>query len=290
MTGHGEAHRQRGGVAVSVELRTVNNRYLKLQVRATEGYAALESRIEELVRQKVRRGTVQVGLRIDCEATADQYRINETVLRSYARQLNSLGMELESEEQVGLKSLVLLPGVVTERQPSTDVAEEHWPLVREALEVALEQLETMRREEGKAMAADLTANCKALAAEADKIEERCPAVVEAYRARLLERINKLLEEFGVRIQPADIVKEVGLFADRADVSEELVRLRSHLEQFTAVLAANESNGRKLDFLTQEMFRETNTIGSKANDAEISRRMVEMKTTIERIREMVQNVE
>jgi uncharacterized protein (TIGR00255 family) len=122
------------------------------------------------------------------------------------------------------------------------------------------------------------------------IEQRAPQVVEAYRQRLADRLNGWLESHQVQITPADIVKEIGVFADRADISEEIVRLRSHLEQFHATLEAKDSNGRKLDFLVQEMFREVNTIGSKGNDVEISRRVVDMKTIIERLREMVQNVE
>ncbi len=140
------------------------------------------------------------------------------------------------------------------------------------------------------MAADLAANARAIAAELAAVERRAPQVVDAYRGRLGERLNKLLGELGVQVQPADIVREVGIFAERSDVAEETVRLRSHLEQFDTVMATDESSGRKLEFLTQEMFRETNTIGSKANDAEIARHVIEMKSAIERMREMIQNVE
>src|SRR5262249_25266571 len=134
------------------------------------------------------------------------------------------------------------------------------------------------------------ANARTIAAELAQIEARAPLVVEAYRGRLTERLNKLLAEVGSRIEPADVVREVGVFAERSDISEEIVRLKSHLEQFDGILAADESQGRKLEFLTQEMFRETNTIGSKANDAEIARHVIEIKTAIERMREMIQNVE
>ena len=126
--------------------------------------------------------------------------------------------------------------------------------------------------------------------ELTAVERRAPQVVDAYRARLLERLQTLLADLGVQIQPADVVREVGIFAERSDISEEIVRLKSHLEQFAAVMAERESQGRKLDFVIQEMFRETNTIGSKANDAEIARHVIEMKSAIERMREMIQNVE
>jgi uncharacterized protein (TIGR00255 family) len=140
------------------------------------------------------------------------------------------------------------------------------------------------------MASDLSANAAAIAAELAAVERRAPQVVEAYRARLLERLKGLLADLGAAIQPADVVREVGIFAERSDISEEIVRLKSHLEQFATVMAERDSQGRKLDFVIQEMFRETNTIGSYANDAEIARHVIEMYTAIDRMREMIQNVE
>jgi uncharacterized protein (TIGR00255 family) len=148
----------------------------------------------------------------------------------------------------------------------------------------------MRAEEGKAMAADLAANAAAIARELNAIEARAPGVAETYRGRLSERLTKTLSEFQITLDPNDLIREVSIFAERSDISEEIVRLRSHLEQFAATLDLPESSGRKLEFLTQEMFRETNTIGSKANDVEISRHVIEIKAAIERIREMIQNVE
>jgi uncharacterized protein (TIGR00255 family) len=182
-----------------------------------------------------------------------------------------------------------LPGVVLEKAVN-DSAEDRWPLIAPVLEEALARHTQMRRKEGDAMARDLKANCGEVTEVLDAVAQRAPAVVEAYRARLTEKINVLLADLGVRVGPADVVREVGLFAERCDISEEIVRLRSHLQQFEATLAEKESNGRKLDFVVQEMFRETNTIGSKANDAEIARHVVQIKTAIERIREMIQNVE
>jgi uncharacterized protein (TIGR00255 family) len=140
------------------------------------------------------------------------------------------------------------------------------------------------------MEVDLVTNCQAIADQLDRISGRAPCVAEAYRTRLTERLNKLLIEYNRQIEPAEIVREVGSFAERSDISEEIVRLRSHLDQFQGFMALPESSGRKLDFLTQEMFRETNTIGSKANDAIIAGHVVEIKARIERMREMIQNVE
>jgi uncharacterized protein (TIGR00255 family) len=290
MTGHGEGRLSRDGVSAAVELRSVNNRYFKLHFRASDGFAWLESPVEEVVRRKVRRGTVQANIRIDREASAEDYRLNPQVLLGLGRQFQAAIAGTSPAEHIPWGAILALPGVVVEKGLSADAVESHWPLVQETLEAALEQLERMRRDEGTAMADDLRQNCRLITAALGHIEQRSPVVVESYRAKLTEKLNKLLAEFGVRVQPTDVVREVGMFADRCDISEETVRLRSHLEQFDATLSLPESNGRKLDFLTQEMFRETNTIGSKASDAEIARHVVEIKTIIERVREMVQNVE
>ena len=172
----------------------------------------------------------------------------------------------------------------------SSMLEQDWPLIEQALEEALANLEQMRQQEGRAMQRDLRANCQTVLDELDQIAARAPAVGDAYQTRLTERLNKLLADFGTRIEAADVIREVGMFAERCDISEEIVRLRSHIDQFRSILEASDASGRKLDFLTQEMFRETNTIGAKANDAEIARHVVEIKASIERIREMVQNVE
>ncbi|MBC8873791.1 MAG: YicC family protein [Planctomycetes bacterium] len=290
MTGHGEAQRQQVGVAIAIEVRTVNNRYLKVTFRTSEGYGSLESNIESVVRRHVRRGSVQVNVRIDREPTPDDFKLNEVVLAGYQQQLEALRKKSGVAEPIRPESLLMLPGVVNEAARHNVSAEADWPLVEQTLTEALENLSHMRAKEGAAMAADLHANCEVIATELDKIEERAPLVVDAYRKRLTERLNKLLEEYEISIQASDVVREVGIFADRGDISEETVRLRSHLNQFDTVAAAKESNGRKLEFLIQEILRETNTIGSKANDAEIARFVVEIKTAIERMREMIQNVE
>ncbi len=154
----------------------------------------------------------------------------------------------------------------------------------------MENLGRMRAEEGRAMAGDLKANCQAAADSLAQIRRRAPLVVDAYRARLEQRLKRVLAEYDVVVDAADLIREVSLFAERGDISEEIVRLQSHLDQFDTILSQPESSGRRLEFLTQEMLRETNTIGSKANDVEIAREVIEIKTAIERIREMVQNVE
>jgi uncharacterized protein (TIGR00255 family) len=277
-------------MAIAVEVRTVNNRHFKLSVRCSEGYAALEPLVEAVVREHVRRGTVQINLRVDRELTSDDYRLNESVLLGYLKQLDVILQQHGSGEPVRIDSILTLPGVVNELGATLVAAESHWPLIEPVLSEALTNLAQMRSAEGGAMLADLTSNLQIIASALAAVEVRAPLVIEGYRGRIQERLAKMLAEFGVSVGPADVAREVGLFAERTDISEEIVRLRSHLEQFGKVMQKEESPGRKLDFLTQEMFRETNTIGSKANDAEIARHVIEIKSLIERIREMVQNVE
>lgn len=290
MTGHGAGHLQQDGVIVTAELRTVNNRYYKLSFRYSDGFASLESRVDDLIRQSIRRGTVQLDLRIEQEASPDSYRLNETALASYFNQLRVLGPDLGIGLEVRLESLLALPGVVNEHIATSKDAENLWPLIEQTIQQALDGHARMRRDEGRAMAQDLAENCKTISRELESVEKLAPQVVEAYRTRLTDRLNKLLAEYGASVQPVDIVREVGLFAERSDFSEETVRLRSHLEQFVSIMNSAESNGRKLEFITQEMFREANTVGSKSNDAAVARHVIEIKTSIERIREMIQNVE
>jgi uncharacterized protein (TIGR00255 family) len=290
MTGFGEASRQQGEVTVSVEVRSINSRYFKLFVRTTDGYGSLEARIESILRKRIRRGTIQVNVRVDRTPSAGDYRVNAQVLDGYRRQLEAIGREWNLPDPLPLASLLLLPGVVSDETGGSLDPGRDWPLIRETLETAMDHLHRMRIEEGRTMAADLESNCRAMADSLDAIHGRAPLVVESYRARLEERLNKILAELNVTVDPADVLKEVGLFADRSDVSEEITRLRSHLDQFQATMQSAESSGRKLEFLTQEMVREVNTIGSKASDIEIARHVVEMKAAAERIREMIQNVE
>jgi uncharacterized protein (TIGR00255 family) len=290
MTGHGAARVQRAEMAVAVEVRTVNSRYFKLSVRASEGFAAIESRVDEVVRRFIRRGTAQVDVRVDQQLAPDHYALNEAVLAGYQRQLREIGQRLKAKVDVPLETLLVLPGVVQEHMASPADLDADWPVIEEALEQALEHLTQMRGEEGQAMASDLRENCEAIAEQLAHVEQRAPVVAGNYRNRLTERMNRLLAEHDLQVEPGDLVREVGLFAERIDISEETVRLRSHLDQFDSIMKDPHGGGRKLEFVTQEMFREANTIGSKANDAEIARHVIEIKAAIERVREMIQNIE
>jgi uncharacterized protein (TIGR00255 family) len=290
MTGFGEAHDREGDLAVGVELRTINNRYFKLSVKCAEGYGLLETEIEQVVRTQIRRGTVQVNLRVDRTSAADDYLVNKAVVAGYRKQLQALAEPGRDAEPVSLETLLALPGAIIENPERLSDVEAQWPAIKKTLVAAMQNLSRMRADEGRAMAADLRNNCAVVQTELAEIELRSPLVVDAYRRRLHDRLQAALAEYQVTLNAGELIKEVAVFADRGDISEEIVRLRSHLEQFETFMQGEESPGRKLEFVTQEMFREINTIGSKANDAEISRHVIEIKTAVERIREMIQNIE
>ena len=292
MTGFGEAHFQSDTLNVGIELRALNNRYLKVSLRAPEPYQLLEAEFEKVIRRSVKRGTLQVQLRLQKQASAQDFKVNSVALRSYLVQVRAVSEELRlgSAGERLLAGVLALPGVVPEPGELPTRLEDDWTTIEPVLMRALDRLNAMRQEEGRAMAAELLALRDHIGRQLEAIRGRAPAIVEAFRDRLLERVKALLGELDVQIDRSDLIKEVSVFAERSDIGEEVVRLASHLDQFQEIINESESAGRKLEFLTQEMFREANTIGSKASDVEISRHVVEIKSALEKIRELVQNIE
>jgi uncharacterized protein (TIGR00255 family) len=296
MTGFGSAVCKEENMSVSVELKTVNNRYFKLSLRLTDGYGAMEHRIESLLRSVIERGTINANVRIAGVKEGSGFQINRAVLESYVKQLSDAVAELgqkgySPQGSLALDRLAFLPGVViTENENSETENEKIGTLLEKAICEALNALQTMRKTEGESMAKDLMENLESLRRLIGTITELAPRVAPLYRQKLKERLEKVMAEQGLSLNDTDFIRELAVYADRCDISEELVRFQSHLEQFAFTMQAQESCGRKLDFLTQELFREANTIGSKANDVDITKHVVEMKTVIERIREMVQNIE
>ena len=284
MTGHGEGLQQNDQAQVNV-VRAVNNRFLKLNV-FSDLSAKRQTELETMVKSHLNRGSVSVRVRCHIEASPQDYRLNKELISSYWLQLSEIA---DGSQPVNLESILGLPGVVEDSQ-TDDRVDELWPLIKQATSDAIKELNEMRHQEGDAMKQDMLANCQKIIGELGSVEKLAPNVVEAYGKKMTDRINGMLEKFEVSITAADIVREVGVFAERCDISEEVVRLQNHLKQFNSVVEEPQSNGKKLEFLVQEMLRETNTIGSKANDSDIAKHVVEMKTAIERIREMVQNVE
>jgi uncharacterized protein (TIGR00255 family) len=288
MTGHGEARHQDPRWTIVVEIRTVNNRHFKLSAKISEPFAAMEPALEQLVREKVKRGTVQVNLRVDRPRRPEDYRVNLVALASYRDQVQSLGGLDAGALDASL--FLGLPGVVEDARGFEPASDDDWPDIARAVSEALAQLEAARSTEGRVMAAELAALARAAGDQLGRIADRGPLVVHNYQKRLTERLQALVRDQGVTLESKDVVREVAILADRCDISEEIVRLRAHLAQFVAIIDEPESSGRKLEFITQEMGREINTIGSKANDVEISRSVVEVKSLLERIRELIQNAE
>lgn len=290
MTGFGEARHQDDRLTVDVEVRTVNNRHLKLSARIAEPYAGLEPEIERLVREHLRRGSVQLSIRVDRPRKAEDYRLNAIALESYRDQIEKL--RGASSTPLDLSALLVLPGVVEDRRTAAEKTDPHedWPLFERVIKDALERLNESRAEEGRSMGDELLVMCGAISKHIERIAARGPEIVAAYQTRLLDRVRTLVEGLGVTIEPKDLIREVAIFAERGDIAEEVTRLRAHLEQYSRIISDEESGGRKLEFVVQEMGRETNTIGSKANDVTVSREVVEIKGLLEKIRELIQNVE
>ncbi len=293
MTGQGQGRRQHGTAEISAEVRAVNNRHLKVQLRTCDSLSGLEPQIEALVRKSLRRGSLQLSVQLTGGTRDNRYQIDEPVLLGYYQQCQTIAAKLGLPADISLRELLPLPGVVSENRHLSEGEELPQELVSSVLDTiadSLACLNGMRRAEGDSMGAELTRQLKCLSELTVKIEQRAPTVIAEYRQRLEARLSKVLAELGTELQESDVAREVLIMADKADIREEIVRLRSHFAQFESLLHADESQGRKLDFLIQELFREANTIGSKAGDAEIAQRVVDIKTIIEQMRELVQNVE
>lgn len=285
MTGQGVATVSDENATLTIEIRAVNNRHLKINLRAPDSLIAHESSIEKQIRSAVGRGTINVNIKVMKHSRQDDFTIDTELLQAYQAQLRSL-----SQTSPSLESLLGLPGVVINNVTSDASVASVLTLSNDALQQALGQFHAMRETEGNAIEAVFNQQLDSLKLIVEQIKDRAPIVVTNYQQRLTDKINKLLETHDVTLNEGDLAREIGLYADRCDITEEVVRLNSHLEQFRNVMQSATSQGRKLDFITQELFREVNTIGSKANDTLIANSVVEAKTIIERIREQVQNIE
>jgi uncharacterized protein (TIGR00255 family) len=290
MTGFGDARTQTERSSIAVEIRSVNNRYLKISSRIPDAYAALENDIEKVIRSAITRGTVNVTLRIRRLKGGQQYWLDHDVLSDYWRQMNELADSIHLAMPSHLGDLLQLPGIVSETESESIEISQDWPAIKQALVESLEKLCAFRKTEGEAMQRDLQANAALIADQLDQVAAQSPQVVADYRNKLLERVREMLDSAGGAVEDSHLLREVSIFADRCDINEEITRLRSHLKQFESFLQPQASQGRKLEFLSQEIFREVNTIGSKANDITIAHAVVEMKAAVEKLREVLQNVE
>jgi uncharacterized protein (TIGR00255 family) len=292
MTGYGAAEVEAQTGRWWVEVRSTNHRFLEVVVRLPRDLGALEDRVRAAVAGRVRRGRVEVLVREEATGRARSVTVDTELARQYAQALETLRRELGIQDSLNLAALLALPEVVRLEEVRPDV-ELAWHALRTGLDQALDSLVRMREAEGAHLAEDLAARVARVEEWVEEVSRRAEELPRVYAQRLRERVAELVRALGVERPPdeARLAMEVAAFADRCDVREELVRLRSHLHQARALLHASDGAvGRKLEFLLQEMQREVNTVGSKAGDLDVTRAVLEMKSELEAIREQVQNVE
>ncbi len=289
MTGFGAASLEHGDLSLRAEVRAVNHKHLQVKLRLPAEFLELEPDVEALVKQRLDRGAVALNVSIASTGRSGGPQVNPEVAQRLQKDLIKLARQLKIEPRISLDTLAQLPGVVTNTGTELRALEREKKLLLKVVQAALLAMESMREAEGCALALDLKKNRKILEQLAHKIEKRMPLVVQGQHAALTRRVEELLAGRAT-LAHGDLAREVALIADKLDVAEELTRLRSHFAQFDAILARSGPVGRQLDFLVQELLRESNTIGSKCVDAEVAHAVVEMKTAIERLREQVQNIE
>lgn len=288
MTGFGLGEAQAEGLAVRVELRSVNHRFLQARYRLPPEFADLEPKVDQALKKRLSRGSVTLTAVATRAAAPTTVRVDEEVARRYVELLRNMARQLSVDNDMALSTLVGLPGVIATQVNETAHETESKTLLA-AVEASLENLVEMRVQEGGSMEADIRGHMAAIADLRGQIGERIPQVVQGHFDNLRKRAADLLGPDST-VDPADLGRELAILAEKTDVAEEVSRLDSHLEQLDSILCAGGEVGRKLDFLVQELYREANTIGSKAGDAQVAHAVVELKTHIERVREQVQNIE
>lgn len=288
MTGYGTGSAQKDGAMVSVEIKTVNHRFLDCHTRISREYQFLEGEIQQLIRGALDRGRVDVSLTIQ-NASSATFEVNSSLLRGYIEAANSMQEEFSIPGSLDLQTILHLPGIVqvketVQTEPSSTLSE----LAAGAVTAALDGVLRMRLQEGEALRADMQKNLNCITENAGRIEQMSVDLAPKRYQKLSERISQLLGQ--TEMDPQRLAQEVALIADKSDISEEIARLKSHIDQFRLLMDAKEKAGKKLDFLLQELQREANTILSKSADLEISHCAIAIKTDIEKLREQVQNVE
>jgi uncharacterized protein (TIGR00255 family) len=290
MTGYGSADGQLDGICYCVEIKAVNNRYLKTIIKLPETCVFLEDDIDKLLRQNLARGTINYVLRLKGAGAGALFEIDETGLRSIVAKLNDIGSSIGLAGQIDLGGLLDLPGVVRPVLPDEEQCLRIKDVVLAVSREALDKVQQMRIAEGRFLQADLKKHCEAMAQELENVRLRSDSVVKDYAKRLRRRVDELLAEAKLKLDEQTLAREVAVLADRSDIAEEISRLDAHLQQFAQICQTDGQAGRRLDFLSQEMLREANTVASKAADAEIARCVVDIKCLIERLKEQIQNVE
>ena len=290
MTGFGRGQVAGEDFEVRTEVRSVNNRNLRITFRLPERLQGLETELEKRARNFVSRGTITVAISLDELKSDPAYEVNRDAIRYYRDSFAAVREDLQLSGEVPLAVLVTLPGVIQRKRDVEEIPEGMWKGVLASLDSALAALIRVREEEGALIWKDIVSHCKTVSELVNAIEAAIPQMIEAYSQRLSKRLKKLLERIETSLTEEEFRREVALFADRSDISEEITRLRSHIQLMTGMGSANESCGKRLEFIAQEMFREANTMASKANDPGMVQLALDIKTGIEKIREQVMNIE
>ncbi len=288
MTGYGRHEICDGGKKIMVEIKSVNHRYSDYSVKVPRYYGFLEDKVREFVSRRVARGKIDVYVSVESYGEADrEIVLNEELAKNYIDVLKEMVEKFGLKDDISVSSVARYNEIFkSERKEEDD--EEIWGLVKNVLEPALESFVAMREREGERLYNDMVSRIEYMKEVAARIDERSPKTVEEYKEKLYNKIKELVAERD--IDEARILTEVAIFADKVAVNEEIVRLSSHFDEFYNIASANEPAGRKLDFLVQEINREVNTTGSKANDIEIAKMVVDLKGEIEKLREQIQNIE
>ena len=288
MTGYGRSQQIINGRDISVEIKSVNHRFFEYSARVPRAYGYLEEKLKAFLQSQVSRGKVDVSVTVfNLEGSESEVEINQTLAAGYVKALRSLPGELGLVDDLSLSAISRFSDIFSVRKAAED-EEVIWNDVRQVAAEALEKFIRMRTVEGERLKQDVLSRLETISAVLEKIEQKAPQTVAAYRERLTAKMQEVLEDKNIDEQR--ILLEAAIFSERIAIDEETVRLRSHLKQFETLLESHNAIGRKLDFMVQELNRETNTIGSKAQDVEITGYVVDIKSEIEKIREQIQNIE
>ena len=288
MTGYGIGQRVVSLGRVTAEARSNNHRYLDISLKLPKKLSPFETRIKEMVKAHFSRGRFDISIEMD-SGERDQYKLEPNIeaAQMYVHALETLKSKLNLRGEVTLDMVLRAKDVITVKEVEGDI-DPLWEEISGVVLSCLEALEAMRKSEGRNLAIDLEGRLKRIARHMEEVKSRSPSILEAYRKRLSERLAEMTE--GMEIDRWRLHQEVAYFAERSDITEEVVRIDSHLRQFGQMLESDEPIGRKMDFLLQELHREVNTISAKANDVIISQKVVEIKVELERMREQIQNIE
>jgi len=289
MTGFGSGRARTDLGVVSVEIKTVNNKFLAISGHAPEGYQSCLPELEKLIRRRLSRGTVRYWLKVS-ESTDPGFTINRALLRKYLAELNSVCRDVGVKPVSSVDQLLLLPGVVCQDEDTSERLAAAFPAILELASEALDRLTEARLAEGERLEKDINRRTRNIHQLVDTLAKRAPELTKQFHTMLHKRVSALVEEYGVRVEREDLLKELAYYAQREDIMEEVTRLASHLRQLAATMALDEPVGRKLEFITQEMLREANTMSAKLSDTSLCEVVVDIKAEITRIREQVSNVE